>query len=231
MSTGGTAIFLLGFVFAREFLTQPEHVSDGLDGFAQTHVVRQNAAEAVRGQIGQEVEAVHLVRAQGGLKLGGNVRLDIDLDFRGAVLDAFPGLRVEHFRGLRVRKLHGVHAVGFPGKVEGVQAQAGDGVALGRWSSLFPGASSLRRPYGRSRLWRRPGRGFGSLESWTPSTSMTMRRSNQSISWLTTSNRTAAATGSASSVLSLSSMLTVSSSGSCLAHSANFSGNCRVRGP
>ena len=58
------------------------------DGFAQTHVVRQNAAEAVRGQIGQEVEAGHLVRAQGGLKLGGNVRLDIDLDFRGAVLDA-----------------------------------------------------------------------------------------------------------------------------------------------
>ena len=57
---------------------------------------------------------------------------------------------------------------------------------------------------------------------------MTMRRSNQSISWPTTSKRTAAVTGSARIVFSRRSMSSSMSSGMALIHSANFSGNCLV---
>ena len=43
---------------ARVLVAQPQEPSQGLQGFAQAHVVGQDAAEAVGGQVSQEVEAL-----------------------------------------------------------------------------------------------------------------------------------------------------------------------------
>ena len=45
---------------------QPEQPGEGLDGFAEAHVVGEDAAETVGAEVGEEVEAFALIRAQIG---------------------------------------------------------------------------------------------------------------------------------------------------------------------
>ena len=77
------------------------------------------------------METFNLIRAQRGLQGGGHIRLHINLDFSRALLDALPGLRVEHLCSARVGQLQGVHAVRLAGEVEGIKPQLGNGIALG----------------------------------------------------------------------------------------------------
>ena len=52
------------------------------------------------------------------------------MNVAGAAFDAFPGFRVENLRRFGVGELQGVHAVRFSGEVEGIEPEAGDGLAL-----------------------------------------------------------------------------------------------------
>jgi hypothetical protein len=61
--------------------SQPSDPSEGLQGFAQTHVVGQNTAEAIGAQVGQEVESFFLIRPQ--------LRMDFDRHLR-----CHPGLQL-----------------------------------------------------------------------------------------------------------------------------------------
>jgi hypothetical protein len=112
------------------FFEQPEQIGERLDGFAEAHVIGEDAAEVVDREVGEELEAIDLIGAQGGVEAFRHVRIDLELDVAGAVLDALPGLRVEDLGGLGVGELQGVHAVGLAGEVEGVEPEAGDGLAL-----------------------------------------------------------------------------------------------------
>ena len=81
-------------------------------------------------EVGEELEAIDLIGAQGGVEAFREVRVDLELDVVGAVLDALPGLRIEDLGGLGIGELEGVHAVRLAGEVEGIEAEAGDGFAL-----------------------------------------------------------------------------------------------------
>ena len=95
------------------FVEEPEQIGEGLDGFAEAHVVGEDAAEVVDGEVGEELEAIDLIGTQGGVEAVGDVRIDFELDVSGAVLDAFPGFRIENLGGFRIGELEGVHPVGF----------------------------------------------------------------------------------------------------------------------
>ena len=112
------------------FFEEPEQVGERLDGFAETHVIGEDAAEIVDREVGEEFEAIDLIRAQCRVERAGHIGVHLDLNVAGAVLDAFPCLRVENFSRLRIGELECVHAVGLAGKVEGIEAEAGDGLAL-----------------------------------------------------------------------------------------------------
>ena len=112
------------------FLEQPEQIGERLDGFSKTHVVGEDAAEVVDREIGEELEAIDLIGTQRGVERFRHVRIDFELDVAGAVLDALPGFRIEDLGGLRIGELEGVHPVGFAGKIERIETEAGDGLAL-----------------------------------------------------------------------------------------------------
>ena len=112
------------------FLHQPDEVGERLDGFAQAHVIGQDAAEIVGGEVGEELETIDLIGPQGGLEQCGNLGVDFELDIAGAILDALPSLRVEHLGGFGIGELERVHPVGFAGQVEGIEPEAGDRFAL-----------------------------------------------------------------------------------------------------
>ena len=160
---------------------KPENVGDTLDRFSQSHIVGENSAEAVGGEIGEELEALGLVRTEIGLQRRGHLGVGIDLNILGAILDALPGLGVENFGSLGVGQLHGVHAVGLAGEVEGVESETSDRIALVVVELDFqthPGAIvhahiTTPRSHKLTDL---------ALERLTPSTSITTRKSNQSIS-------------------------------------------------
>ena len=109
---------------------QPEQIGEGLDGFAETHVVGEDAAEVVDREVGEELEAVDLIGTQGGVERRGHVRVDLELDVAGAVLDALPGFGIEHLGGFRIGQLQGVHPVRLAGQIERIEPEAGDGFAL-----------------------------------------------------------------------------------------------------
>ena len=60
-----------GFRVFAVSLLEPRQPGEGLERFAQTHVVGEDAAEADLGEMAQKIEAVLLVRPQFGLDGGG----------------------------------------------------------------------------------------------------------------------------------------------------------------
>ena len=66
---------------------QPGEPSQGHEGFAEAHVIGEDAAEAVGGQVGEEVESGFLVGPQSGGDGSGKGRGDAGLDFTGAALE------------------------------------------------------------------------------------------------------------------------------------------------
>ena len=112
------------------FLDEPQEVGEGLDGFAETHVVGENAAEIVDGKVGEELEAIHLIGTQRGVERGGDIGVDLELDIARAALDPLPGLGIENLGSFRVGELQGMHAVRLTGEIEGIETEAGDCFAL-----------------------------------------------------------------------------------------------------
>jgi hypothetical protein len=50
------------------FLEQPEQIGERLDGFPESHVVGEYAAEIVDTEVGEELEAIHLIGAESGVE-------------------------------------------------------------------------------------------------------------------------------------------------------------------
>jgi len=97
-----------------------EEPGEGLDGFAETHIVGEDAAEAVGGEMGEEVVSFFLIRAKRGAEFGGNGRGRCG----GEGLGAFAERRGE-------AGVLGFEEVGFGGELEGVDA-VGGGAAVGQ---------------------------------------------------------------------------------------------------
>ena len=94
------------------FLEQPEQIGERLDGFSESHVIGEDAAEVVDREIGEELETIDLIGPERGVEAFRKVRIDLELDVAGAVLDALPGFGVEDLGGFGIGELQGVHAVG-----------------------------------------------------------------------------------------------------------------------
>ena len=111
-------------------LAQPQEPGQRLQGFAQAHVVGQDAAEAVGGQVGEEVKALELVRAQLGGHAGRQVGRHAGLDLAGAALDLLDLLLGQELPGGVIGELQGVQALRLGGKFARVQAQPGEPFVL-----------------------------------------------------------------------------------------------------
>ena len=72
---GGTQDQRRLLVLLGGILMQPGEPSQGLEGFAQAHVVRQNASQTKPGEVGQEVEPILLI----GSQIGANARRQLGL--------------------------------------------------------------------------------------------------------------------------------------------------------
>ena len=116
----GAKRFGLGFSFGgalRFIRAQLEHPSKRLDGFTQTHVIGQNSAKSLLGEVRQKMVSVRLIRTEVRLQVGRKFgRLDRG-DFGGPVFQAF-----DH--ALVARR----QAIGFEGELQGVEPVFG-GVA------------------------------------------------------------------------------------------------------
>ncbi len=85
---------------------------ESLHGFAEAHVVGEHAAKTLRGEMGEKLEALQLIRAQRGAQALGQRRGRQGGDLRGAVLQHVREHRVA--RGQRLgleRELQGVQAM------------------------------------------------------------------------------------------------------------------------
>jgi len=94
-----------------------------LERLAQAHVIGQHAAEAVGGQVSEEMKPFHLVRAQFGGDAGGQRRRHPRLDLRSAALKAFDLRFGQEFARRFVGQLECVQPLRFGGEVASVQAQ------------------------------------------------------------------------------------------------------------
>ncbi len=74
---------------------QPGNPDEGLEGFAQPHVIGQDAAEMVRGQVSQEMEPLRLVGPQRGADSRWQLRCDPRANLRGAPLEPAVGVEPE----------------------------------------------------------------------------------------------------------------------------------------
>ena len=111
----------------RVFPAQPKQPREGLHGFAQAHVVGEDAAEVIRREVGEEVEAGELVGAQLGEQFRRHGRRDARLDLDGAALDVGGALGAEHTaRGALARELECVEALRRAGEIAGAQAEIGE---------------------------------------------------------------------------------------------------------
>jgi hypothetical protein len=114
------------------FLVLPREPSERLERLTETHVVGQDAPEAVRGEVAEEVEAVALVGPQLGVDLGWDFRRDAGLKFGCAALDEREFLLADELPGRRIGQLQGVQALWFGGQFMWVDAELGElGVFLG----------------------------------------------------------------------------------------------------
>ena len=104
---------------------QPGDPGEGLERFAEAHVVREHAAETVRREVGEEVEAFDLVRAKISADAGGHRRIDAGLQLAGATMDLLDLLLGQKFLRGNVGELEGVEPLWFGGEVARVEAEAG----------------------------------------------------------------------------------------------------------
>ena len=89
-----------------------EQPGEGLHGFAEAHVVREHAAEALRGEMGEELKAFELVGTQRCLQVGGQSGGRQGGDAGGAVLQSVDKQGVARGEGLGFeRKLQDVETV------------------------------------------------------------------------------------------------------------------------
>jgi len=91
-----------------------EEPRESLDGFAEAHVVGEDAAETIRGKMREKVETFRLVRAERGLESGGKCGWWDGGESGGA------GAEGGGERGILPRE-----GVGFGGELEGVEAVRG----------------------------------------------------------------------------------------------------------
>ena len=82
---------------------QPKQPGQSLDGFAQAHVVSENTAEMVGGEIGQEMKTFELIGPQLRRDSCGQLGRDAGFNFAGAALDLLDLLR----RKLMASSAHG----------------------------------------------------------------------------------------------------------------------------
>ena len=67
---------------------QIEQPSEGLHSFSETHIVGEHTAEALRGEVGEELKTFELVGAQCGLEVGRKLGGRQGGDARGTVLQS-----------------------------------------------------------------------------------------------------------------------------------------------
>ena len=104
-------------------LAQPDQPGQCLQGFAQAHVVGENATETVRGEVSEEVEALELVGAQLRRHAGGQIGRDAGFDFAGATLNLFDLLLGRGTSSRVIGELEGVQTLRFGGEFVRRQAQ------------------------------------------------------------------------------------------------------------
>jgi hypothetical protein len=122
-----------GLGFAVGLGAQPRDPHQGLQGLAQAHVVGQHAAEAIRGEVGEEVVALDLIRAQLGADRLRDRRRDAGLQFTDPALDLLDALRREELLRGVISELQRVEALGFGGEIARGEAEPGElFVVLGR---------------------------------------------------------------------------------------------------
>ena len=94
--------------------TKPQQIGDRLDGFTQPHVIGQQSAKVVSGEVSKEVKSFDLIRTQCCLQGLRHWRLDLDLNFTCTVFNTLPRFGIKHFSSFRICQLKGVHTVGLP---------------------------------------------------------------------------------------------------------------------
>jgi hypothetical protein len=109
-----------------------EQPRERLDGFAETHVVGEDAAEAEGGEMGEEMESFLLIRSQGGAQAGGERgRRERgeggDAAAEGGGEGSVAGLEEIGFRG-KLERVDPVRRGATVGEyVGGVEAESGEG--------------------------------------------------------------------------------------------------------
>ena len=109
---------------------KPEEPGEGLQGFAQAHVVGEDAAEIVFCEVGEKMKTLELIRAQLSAKAGGQRGRDACLQLGGAALD---GLRLRLGQELlrrRVRELERVEALRLVGQFTRGESETGELLVL-----------------------------------------------------------------------------------------------------
>ena len=123
----------LGWAFAVRLGAQPGDPHEGLQGLAQAHVVGQHAAETIRGEVGEEVVALDLIRAQFRADQVRHGRRDAGFQFADPAMDLFDARRREEFLRGVIGELQRVEALGFGGEIARGEAEPGElFVVLGR---------------------------------------------------------------------------------------------------
>ena len=98
---------------------EPEEPGEGLQGFAEAHVVGEDAAETIFGEESEEVKALVLVGAEIGEEAGGKRRGRGGAEGGGAVADGGPEFLGKGLAEGFVGELQGVEAEGLAGFAEG----------------------------------------------------------------------------------------------------------------
>lgn len=110
---------------------QPEEPGQALDGLAEAHVVREDTAETIGGEVGEKLETFDLIGAQGDAEACGQAGTDLEPQFGGEPGQVFPDFGVKDFAGGTPRQLEGVEAMPSVAGFERVEPEFFDGLPLG----------------------------------------------------------------------------------------------------
>ncbi len=101
-----------------------------MDGFSETHVIGEDAAELIGRKVGEEVKSFDLVGTKIHVESWRDLRTDLQLEIFRPVRDPFPGFGVEDFPCGGFGELEGVEAVHFSSEIERIESDARDGFGL-----------------------------------------------------------------------------------------------------
>ncbi len=116
-------------VFGPAF-AQPLEPGERLQGFPEPHVIREDAAEMVRREGGQEMEPFELVGPQLGRDARRGRGRDAGLDLAGPLADFLPRLFGKFLLTRGIRKLEDMEPLRFAREIERIEPETGEAAGL-----------------------------------------------------------------------------------------------------